>query len=31
MNKNKKAVFMKAWPFYMLEILGIHEIAVCAF
>ena len=29
MNKIKKAVFMKAWPFYMPEILGIHEIVVC--
>lgn len=31
MNKIKKAVFMKAWPFYMPEIWGIHEIVVCAF
>lgn len=31
MNKIKKAVFMKAWPFYMPEILEIHEIVVCAF
>ncbi len=31
MNKTKKAVFMKAWPFYMSVILGSHEIVVYAF